>query len=86
MRETQEELVYNILKMNRINSIDERGYYIVNGDGNSGGVHYLYADGIIRDGVRSPETDAKAFWPTETDALSFFITWAMKQRSQNNES
>lgn len=59
----------------KISSIDERGWYIVAG-GISGGVDYLYSDGIIREGVKSKDAgDAVAFWKTEVDAKVFFEKW-----------
>ena len=55
-----------------------RGWYIVDGSIN-GGTHYLYNDGIIRNGViqgqgRLPDT-VTAFWPTPEEAMMFVTTW-----------
>jgi len=36
MSEAQEELVKKLLGMHRVNTIDDRGHYIVHGDGNIG--------------------------------------------------
>ncbi len=72
----QESLISDLLDMHRVNSIDDRGYYIVNGDGNCGGVYYLHNDGVIRSGVSSPSLDA--FWPTEAEAWKFYFKWALE--------
>lgn len=61
----------------KINSIDERGWYIVAG-GINGGVDYLYSDGVIREGVKSSKAEsmgAFAFWPTKEIAESFYDQW-----------
>jgi len=59
----------------KINSIDERGWYIVAG-GIRGGIDYLYSDGIIRGGVQSKGAGgAIGFWLTEEAASSFFQKW-----------
>ncbi|VAW59596.1 hypothetical protein MNBD_GAMMA08-11 [hydrothermal vent metagenome] len=83
----QNKLVKNMLGKHRIHTIDERGYYIVNGDGNSGGVFYLYDDGIIRKGVQGfydNPTGADAFWPTEKEAYAFLFKWSIQTKCVNN--
>ena len=65
-----------MVKNVKIDTVDDRGWYIVAG-GINGGVDYLYSDGIIREGVYSAHReDASAFWPTEELARSFFEKWA----------
>jgi len=66
-----------MIKNAKINSIDDRGWYIVSG-GISGGVDYLYNDGIIREGVcasSARSSCSSGFWPTEEAAQSFFKNW-----------
>jgi len=68
----QEILKEFLIKNVHINSIDDRGWYIV-ASGINGGVHYLYPDGNIRIGVNN--NGISAFWPSEEAANIFFNTW-----------
>ncbi len=67
-RKLKEFLIRNV----HIDSIDERGWYIVAG-GINGGVHYLHPDGIIRIGINNDGVGA--FWPNEQSATVFFVAW-----------
>ncbi len=60
----------------KVDTIDERGYYIYEG-GINVGVNYLYQDGIIREGVGYDTTciNPPAFWPTEESANAFLTEW-----------
>ena len=59
-----------------INSVDNRGFYIVGG-GINGGIHYLYTDGHIRVGVNG---NGHAFWKTEKEAFEFWSHWKDTQQ------
>lgn len=76
---TEEEQILRefLIKNVHINSIDERGWYIVAG-GINGGVHYLYPDGKIRIGVNN--NGVSAFWPTEEEATAFFNVWKIPDK------
>lgn len=46
-----------------------RGFFIIS-TGKDGGVHCLYADGIIRDSVSND-----AFWDSKEEAYDFWYNW-----------
>lgn len=57
----------------KINSVDERGHYIVT-TGMVASMFYLYNDGIIRSGVNSGD-GATSFWPTQEEAFDYYEKW-----------
>ena len=61
----------SLMKSNvKINSIDERGFYIVDRDG---GTNYLHNDGKIRPGA----SGGTGFWPDYTSAKEFWNRWKL---------
>ena len=69
---TREEM----LKSYRIDTVDDRGYFITNG-GINGGWYYLYDDGKLHNGVLRGE--GNPFWPTKEAAQAFYDKWRLAE-------
>jgi len=73
-----QQIIDRFLKTGNVQTIDERGYYICD-EVINGGQYYIYADGIIREGVCAD--DSTAFWEHEADAQEFLAAWQEKRKN-----